>query len=201
MGGVVMRVDKVIVRAFLSTLAAIVILFAFMVGALCLIYPQTMMNITYDMGMERASIFFAEESYDRSNDGYYIQFATEVAIGEENYEKISSCGEMLIADDEFSTLCAGENDAAAYEQFIYGQVCVAKYELGKHEEAVNCAFKWVQEDSFPRNNAIVAVLITALTNKDTETVMMIKGKMEEKSASISETDSAYFNEVFALIKE
>ena len=193
-----MSVDKVILRAFLSTLAAVLILFAFMVGALCLIYPQTMMNITYDMGMESASIFFAEEAYDRSKDGYYIQFATEVAIGEGDKKKINACGESLIKDEEFAELCADETDPIAYEQYIYGQICVAKYEL-KKGDAVARAFELVEETEFPRNNAIVAVLITALGKNDQATVSKIKGKMEERQASISETDSVYFNEVFALI--
>ena len=193
-----MGVDKVILRAFLSTLAAIVILFAFMVGALCLIYPQTMMNITYDMGMESASIFFAEEAYDRSKDGYYIQFATEVAIGEGDKKKINACGESFIKDDEFAELCADKTDPVAYEQYIYGQVCVAKYEL-KKGDAVARAFELVDVTEFPRNNAIVAVLITALGNSDQETVDEIKGKMNERQASISETDIAYFSEVLALV--
>ena len=80
-----MGVDKVILRAFLSTLAAFAILLLFMFAALTLVYPQTMMELTYSMGMESSSIHFAEQSYKRSNDVYYIAYATEVAIGEENY--------------------------------------------------------------------------------------------------------------------
>ena len=56
MGGLYMSVDKVILRAALSTLAAILILFAFMILSLTYIFPSTMMGITYDLGMDGASI-------------------------------------------------------------------------------------------------------------------------------------------------
>ena len=204
-----MGVDKVILRAFLNTLAAIGILILFLFAALCTFYPSTMMNLTYDLGMESASIHFAERAYKTSDDIYYIAFATEVAIGEGKDGKIDSCGARFIEDEEFGAYCAEKNaelgvnveEGNTYEQYICGQVCIAKYNRGDKENAVNCAFEW-NGASFKKNNTVVAVLITALQAGDADTAQMIKGKMMNMQVSeFSEADKAYFERTLALIGE
>lgn len=200
-----MGVDKVILRAFLNTLAAIGILILFLFAALCTFYPSTMMKLTYDLGMESASIHFAERAYKDSDDIYYIAYATEVAIGEGKDGKIDTCGERFIEDDEFHAYCLEKDEElggsvnGTYEQYVCGQVCIAKYCRGDKEEAVECAFEWKGE-SFQQNNAVVAVLITALQAGDSATAQMIKGKMEQIEASVSDTDRAYFERTLGLIK-
>lgn len=200
-----MGVDKVILRAFLNTLAAIGILILFLFAALCTFYPSTMMKLTYDLGMESASIHFAERAYKDSDDIYYIAYATEVAIGEGKDGKIDTCGERFIEDDEFHAYCLEKDEElggsvnGTYEQYVCGQVCIAKYCRGDKEEAVECAFEWKGE-SFQQNNAVVAVLITALQAGDSATAQMIKGKMEQIEASVSDTDKAYFDRTLGLIK-
>lgn len=199
-----MRVDKVIVRAALSTLAAIIALIAFMILALSLVYPATLMKMTYDLGMENLCIANAKEAYKRSGEVYYIAFATEVAIGEDDYAKIEGCGQAFIADDEFEQYCTERNEAlagdgvnGAYEQYVYGQVCVAKYRLGR-KDTVEKAFALVGEESFPENNAVVAVLLTALMEKDDSTVEAVRVKMNEMQGSVATEDKAYFDEVLRL---
>ena len=201
-----MGVDKVILRSILSTLAAIILLFAFMLGMLIGLYPSTMMEITYDLGMDSSSIGFAERAYDWSDDEYFMAYAMEVAIGMSDTEKIEVCGEKLIRDEDFASYCAKENErisndlvdgsfqkycvdnevefptdvtAMGYEEYVYGQVCVAKYENGNKTGAVELAFENVAED-FPQYNAVVAVLYTALGDNDATTVSQIKGKMEQE---------------------
>ena len=46
-----MRTDRVILRSFLTTLLAIALLFGTMLLVLCFIFPASMMEITYDLGM------------------------------------------------------------------------------------------------------------------------------------------------------
>ena len=195
-----MGVDKIILRAFFTTLASIAILFLFMLTALVCVYPQTMMKLTYNLGMEKASIWFAEISYDRSDNVYYIAYATEVAIGQQDYAKIDDCGEMLIKDEGFTSFCEDKTSAEmelAYEQYLYGQVCIAKYERANAAEAVDRAFA-LTGNAFPKNNAVVAVLITALQKGDTETVELIKGKMIAMQDKVSEVDKTYFDAILAL---
>lgn len=190
-----MGVDKVIFRAFISTLLAIVALIAFMIGALCLVFPSTMMEITYDLGMEKSSIHFAERAYKRSDDVYYIAYATEVAIERESADKIVEDGDKFIADDKFSVYC--DDKGGIYEQYIYGQVVLAKYEKGDKSSAVATAFDAVKE-AFPENNAVVALAVTALRANDGETVLRIHSEMLKMQDSVADADKAYFNEILAL---
>ena len=198
-----MEVDKVILRAVLSTLAAIAGLILFMILTLTFVFPSTMMKITYDLGMDSASVSNAKRAYSRTQDEYYIAFATEVAIGADDDEEIAECGDLFIADEQFSKYCAARTAElgdveGTYEQYVYGQVSVAKYRLGDKTGAVETAFAGLGE-SFPKNNAAVAVLLTALTAKDAQTVGLMKTKMNElRSKLSSETEKTYFEEMFAL---
>ncbi|MBQ8429782.1 MAG: hypothetical protein IJX30_06795 [Clostridia bacterium] len=205
-----MGVDKVILRAFLSTLAAIAVLLVFMFSMLALAYPQTMMELTYNVGMEASSIHFAEQSYKRSDEVYYIAYATEVAIGEGNNDKIISCGGKLIADVGFDAYCAkrdaeinegkaeAERIQTSYKQYIYGQYCVAMYRKGDVQRAVARAFELVGKE-FPYNNAVVALAVTAKAGSDTATLDMIKGKMNTLQGELD--DTAYLETVLTLLEK
>ena len=197
-----MRVDKVILRAALSTLAAIAALLAVMLLALCFIFPSTMMHITYDLGLDGASIRYAKRAYDYTSDVAFIAFATEVAIGVNDYAQIETCGEELIADEDFNAHCAQKNALIAsdggYEQYVFAQVCVAKYRQGEKTEAIDKAFELVAS-GFPKNNAVAAVLLTALSQEDSDAVNAVKEKMNQMDASaFSASDREYYDALLAL---
>ena len=61
-----MRLDKIVLKAFLKTLAAALLLLAIMVGVLAVAFPHTMMEMTYSLGMDKASVSFAVTSYNVS---------------------------------------------------------------------------------------------------------------------------------------
>jgi len=169
-----MRGDKVILKAVLSTLAAIVALIVLLFSALAIFFPSTMMSFTYKLGMEDASIHFAERAYDRSKEIYFSAFATEVAIGVGDLEEIDVCGEKFIKDKKFATYCEEKDQsfnvsAGSYSRYIYGQVCVAKYQRGKAEKAVARAVE-LNGTSFVEGNPITAVLHAAIRKQDTSTV-------------------------------
>ena len=79
--------DKVAVKAFLSSLAAIGMLLVVMFCALCALFPSTMMELTYNMGMEASCIRFAERAYKDNDEIYFIAYATEVALEESKNNK------------------------------------------------------------------------------------------------------------------
>lgn len=202
-----MRVDKVILKAVISTLSAILVLFGFMFVVLISAFPSTMMQLSYDFGKDESSIRYAERAYSWFDDTYYMAYAMEVAIGCDNSEKIEACGTALVEDEAYFTqYCKEKNETlpaaikSTYEQYVYGKIAVAKYEQNKKEEAVNYAFDSLK-GGFPLDNAAVAVLYTAKLSNDQATVDMIKGKMEQQQASIAETDKAYFDKMLALASE
>lgn len=193
-----MRVDKVILKAIISTVAAIVVLFAIMFGALAAAFPSTMMQLSYDFGQDESSIRYAERAYEWFDDTYYMAYAMEVAIGCDNQEKIEQCGLTVVADAEYFTQYCAEKDAVQTtvktDDYIYGKISVAKYALDKKEEAVNYAFDTLK-GGFAVNNAALAVFYVAVSNNDLATVNMIKGKMEQQQAQgIAEGDMAYFKD-------
>ncbi len=204
-----MRIDKVILRAAISTLLAVVVLFGVMIFALSYFFPRTMMNITYDLGMDGASITCAKRSYNRSGEVYYIAFATETAILSSDYEEIADCGKHLIEDDgqAFEKYCQektekmSESFVGDYEQYIYGQICIAEYSLGNKNEAIEDAFLYLQ-GAFPANNGAVALLLTAIAQNDAETVSQIQQKMQTVQQSVlSAEDKAYFLSMMQVLNE
>ena len=189
-----MELDKVIVRAFLMTLAAICSLLVFIVLGLCAVFPATSMELAYDMGMGDSCIHFAERAYKSSHDVYFIAYATEVAIEEGETSKIVSCGEKLIGDEEFEGYC--EAKSTTYRQFIYGRIAVAKYQSGDKNGAVALACQSLQ-GAFPEGNALVAVLLASLTENDMDTVEIIKNQLN--MMSVEGDDAVYLQNTLAML--
>lgn len=212
-----MSVEKIIVRSFLSTLAAIVILLVFMVGMLVAVYPETMMNVSYDLGMEKASVWFAERAYKRHDKIETIAFATAVALEENMYDKILSCGDKMINDNEFADYCQRKDEEnekkyegqteileilGSYDQYVYAQVSVAQYKTGDKDGAVTRAVNAVELASdFPKNNAIVCLLIEADSDGDETLVQTLLLEMETLySDGWKDADKAYYNEIYSAVK-
>lgn len=212
-----MSVEKIIIRSFLSTLAAIVMLLVFMVGMLVAVYPETMMNVSYDLGMEKASVWFAERAYKRHDKIETIAFATAVALEENMYDKILSCGDKMINDNEFADYCQRKDEEnekkyegqteileilGSYDQYVYAQVSVAQYKTGDKDGAVTRAVNAVELASdFPKNNAIVCLLIEADSDGDETLVQTLLLEMETLySDGWKDADKAYYNEIYGAVK-
>ena len=196
-------------RAAISSFSAIVCLIGILIFVLAYLFPATMMNITYDLGMDGASIACAKRSYDRTEQVYYIAFATEVAIVSENSEQITECGKRFVEDDSqaFTSYCTTKNQtlsqelAGTYEQYVFGQICVAEYRLGEKTQAIDDAFAYLH-GGFPVNNSVITLLFTAMQEGDTQTVQTVKEKLNEiQTGDFTETDRAYFNEMLAVLSE
>lgn len=196
-----MRTDKIVLRAIVSTLIAMTVLFGVMLLALCFIFPSAMMHITYDMGMEKWSVRNARRAYKTSGEAYYIAFATEVAIGADMYAEVEGCGETLMSNGKFVAYCETKDkqlkQELSYRDYVQSQVCLAKYKQGKKQQAVDKAFACIGE-SFPENNAVVAVLLTALNANDSATVNIVKTKLTQLQTSVPEADKPYLQTMLGL---
>ena len=201
-----MRMDRMIIQSIISTLGAIALLFAFMLLSLICFFPSTMMEITYDLGMDESSIHYAERAYDWSGDEHFMAYAMEIAIGIKDVEKIDACGEKLISDNEFFEYCQRKNQTLpegitlTYEQYVYGQVCVAKYKKGQKTEAVERAVALL--NGFPEDNALVAVLYSAIAQGDVQTIGLIEGKMTAMEPSaFTQEDAVEYQKVLTIINQ
>ncbi len=201
-----MRVDKVILKAFLSTLAAILLLFAFMFGVLVAAFPSTMMYLSYDFGRDKSSIRYAERAYKWFQETEYMAHAMEVAIGIDDQEKIEQCGLILVEDEEYFAQYCAEKDAIlpeavtmSYAQYVHGKIAAAKYAQEKKEDAVQYAFDSLQGE-FPQSNAVVSLMYTAHSANDQATKDMIKRKMEQQNTDgFDEVSKEYFAKTYALL--
>ena len=203
--------DKVILKAVFSTLMAIIVLCGVMTAALVFIYPSTMMGLAYDVGLDNASAWFAGRAYNQLDNVYYIAFATEVSIGTGDMEKIDEYGSKFILDESFGEYCSRMDEQTSgignsYAQYVYGQVCMAKYRLGKGEEAVELSFS-INEDCFPPKNAAAAVLLIALQRNGQEDLPFIenilarlKALQEEQKTNktFSDEDHEYLESMIKL---
>ena len=201
-----MRVDKVIWRSILSTLLAIVILLTILSCLLCWVFPSTMMDLTYKLGMNGESVKYAMRAYNQTGSVAYVAFATETAIVADNDKNVEECGLKLIADDEFAVYCAKRNEKLdtsniTYEQYVYGMVSTSQYRQGKKSQAQETAFVAVG-NTFPKNNAVVGLLTTAIGVNDLVTVAEIKVQLQALQPNVTETaDSAYLVEILQLCEK
>lgn len=195
--------DKVILRAAWRTLAAIGVLLLTMTLALCLIFPSTMMHFTYDMGMDGASVKYAMRAYRRSADVTYVAHATETAIGADADQEIEYCGLKFIAHEDFALYCqARDKEVGAnglYKQYIYGNIALAQYRMGKKTAAFATALSALGEREFPLNNAFYALALNALMAQDGEMIAMIQNKIAELQEGLSATDKEYLENLADLL--
>lgn len=201
-----MRLDKVILRAVLSTLAAIALLLLITVLSCVFFFPSTLMYLSYDLGMERSAVRYAERAYKLDGGAESIALAFEVSLDREDYVKVEKYGKKFLADDEFEKYClqqdiknsGNEYLIGSYAQFVYGNTCAAIYRNGKTEEALAASFSST-ETEFSQGNASVRILLAALQNGDTQTATLIREDMLEKRANDAfAADFDYLDEMIAL---
>ncbi len=213
-----MRTDKVILRTILTTLLAILLLFGVMLLCLCFIFPSTMMQLTYELGMDKACVKYAARTYERTDDAYYaaVAFETSVMIDdEESAARIEKYGLILIADDEFATYSQKRTDEIAegnaddedgveyvlpYEQYVYGQVALAQYEQGKQAAAIQTAVAAVQGEliRFPEGNAAAMLYLTAAHAGDESTANTLRAQFETIREGFAQ-DTAEYAYITALL--
>ncbi len=161
-----MRLDKIILKAFLQTFVAALLLMGISLGVVCLAFPQTMMDVTYSMGMDESSVNFALTSYERFGRVDYIKHGADTALEAKLYDKAEQCLEKLIADDDFEATCEALDSANAaagktgYRAYYHRQLCLAKYEVGKTTEAVDRAIGLLG-GKFEQGNPLITVLAAA----------------------------------------
>ncbi|MBQ2740433.1 MAG: hypothetical protein IJF39_02285 [Clostridia bacterium] len=209
-----MRWNKIILKAFLQTLAAALLLMGISLGVVCLAFPQTMMDITYSMGMDEASVNFALTSYERFETVDYILHGADTALEAKLYAKAEECLEKLIADDDFEATCEAldaANEAAGkptgYRAYYYRQICLAKYEVGKGTESVDCAVSLLG-GKFEEGNPLVAVVAAARADGQAGQPTLVYALEQMRKLQIDgvcdgydEAQRAYFGQVLDTLQK
>lgn len=195
-----MQVDKVVGKSILTTLAAIAALVAAAVLILVLLFPSTLMSVTYDLGMDGASVFFAKKAYDQSGEIGYVAFAVETSIGSDDDASIVECTELMFADSEFISYTTQKDvelnaKPDSYRKFLYTNYALAKYDLGNRQAAVNFV-KTIGGTAYSSDEPIVALFVYSLSKQDGESVRGLYSTVE--SLTVSAEDSVRFQNLLAL---
>ena len=207
-----MRIDKLIWKTVVSTLIATLVLLTAMFGILSLFFPQTMMKITYSMGMDKASVDFSATAYERFGVVDYAAYGADVALLSNLHTQAEDCLERLLADEEFESYCekknealTGENRNTTMQAYYRRQLCLSIFWQGDGERAVSRSLE-LMGDSFAEGNPLIEVIRYArLSGSDGEaTIRNAYGKMSEIRSSeayerYSATDKAYFDQIFAVV--
>lgn len=198
---------KIVWNSIFATLLGTLALCAVLVLACVFFFPPTVMQFAYNVGWENTAMRYAEKSYDRFGDAYYLSFAMEVALETEDYEKVEFYGDTFLAHEDFEEFCIAkdaesfyvdedgnrtdEKLQSTYEQHVYVSLCTAKYLLGKADEAVNLSWGSLH-GKFPPNNACAAVLLYALRASDAATAQKVSAKIQTiDEATLSSIDREY----------
>ena len=130
---------KIIWNSILATLLGTLALCAVLVFACVCFFPPTVMEFAYSVGWESTAMKYAERSYNRFGDAYYIAYAMEIAADEELDEDTERYAESLIAHKDFVSYCEGidaksfyidengnrtdEKLKSTYKQHVYVNLC------------------------------------------------------------------------------
>ncbi len=203
-----MRLDKIIMKAFLKTLAAALILLGILFGVLAIAFPHTMMDFTYSMGMDKVSVSFSITSYERFHRVDYIAMGADTALAAGMHEQANECLELLVVDDGFDDFCNTRNETlpdqakgTTYQAYYFRQLCLAKYAMGDGT-AVGRAVE-LMGGTFVSGNPLVAVLAQARMDGQAgaSTIKTIYDTMKalkdtDTYRNYSTEDKAYFDQVY-----
>ena len=209
-----MHWNVLIRKTVVSTLIGVLVLLALMIGVLSLFFPQTMMRITYDMGMDKASVGFALTAYDRFGAVDYVGFAANTALKADMHERAEMCIERLLDDEDFDDYCERRNEErkgealnALFQDYYPRQLCLSIYWQGDGNRAIDRAVELIG-DSFAEGNPFIMVANRAIRDEQAgaQTLQYAYEKMEDISAgsvylAYSDADKSRFDQVFSVIGE
>jgi len=207
-----MRWNALIRKTVVSTLIGVLVLLALMFGVLSLFFPQTMMRITYDMGMDRASVGFALTAYDRFGAVDYVGFAADTALKAEMHERAEMCIERLLDDEDYNDYCErkngdreGDGMYTTFQEFYPRQLCLAIYWQGEGNRAGDRALEFI-DSGFAEGNPFIMIANRAIRDKGAgaQTLQYAYSKMEELASgetylAYSNEDRLRFDQVFSVI--
>ena len=146
-----------------------------------------MMNVTYDLGMDSASVYFAKSAYRQNGDVSYIAFATETCIGADDDGGTVECAELLMKDDKFFSYAQSKDEKlnvsyGSYKKFVCTNYALACYDVNDKEKAITFV-KSVSGTAYAADEPLVALFVYAIGKEDGETVRSLHGAVSALSAS------------------
>jgi len=164
--------------AFASTVGAM-LLFCL---ACLLFFPSFTSDFCWDVGMQNASVNYAEKAYLKSGEDGDLVVLVERAIVAENDNLVANYGELLIGGEYFenySKTAQNEHYSGNYNGYIVGNVAVSFYKNGRKDKALLCVKNHLNE--YLPFNAARYLMSEVFTQNDKEFASTLKAFLEELS--------------------
>ena len=195
------RLNKLILKTALITLACVLALALLLFGVFSLFVPSVMVSLTDKLGMESACARYSAAVYEKSGAIDDLAVAVERNYGAGRYEAAAEYGTELLQRDDFDSYSAARDAdslglTASYAQYAAGIVSVAQYYSGAADAAVRTAFD-ACGIAFPQNNAVVYLIDAAMNVRaDTAACRVLLTRLQELQSQLSPSaaeDSEYIS--------
>ena len=190
---------RLIIKTAAITFGVALVVMLMTFGICSFAVPQVMMRFTDYIGLEEASADYAYVAYQRCGEVEYIARASEIAIRRSRDEVVVLRIEEFMDNADFAEYCESRDSAGqegGYAQYIYGSYASALYRTGEREEATDFAFS-VNEEAFPRNNAVVALSFAAIERSDKEMCSLIAERL--RGSAFAEAE--YCSDLISILEE
>ena len=195
------RLNKLILKTALITLACVLALALLLFGVFSLFVPSVMVSLTDKLGMESACARYSAAVYEKSGAIDDLAVAVERNYGAGRYEAAAEYGTELLQRDDFDSYSAARDAdslglTASYAQYAAGIVSVSQYYSGDTDAAVRTAFD-ACGIAFPRNNAAVYLIDAAMNVRaDAAVCRVLLTRLQELESRLSPSageDSKYIS--------
>ena len=185
---------KLIAKTAAYTLVAVIAAALILFGVVSLAAPSAMASFTDALGMDGACAAYSVAAAEKSGKTEDLAIAVERSYNSGRFEAAASCGEELLARDDFAQYCSSRNEEEADNpllgdtaQYLTGIVAVSQYRTGAG--GLDTAFGALG-GSFPEKNAVVILADAAMALGDKEFCLQIVDRLS--SVHPSEADKVYF---------
>lgn len=193
---------KLVLKTILNTLLGIIAGLVLVWGIISLFFPKCFVDITYKMGMEKVSAWYAASSYVRTRDLSDLAMATEMSVYAGNDKQVVKYGGIFIRMDGFDDYCEEQDKSAAtgtsysYKQFIYGHLSVSNYKLGDKNTAIKTAFTAIPEN-LDGNTAIFMLVIEAVESDDRDSCLLIRQELVDSDVE----KTSYYDTIMNFLQQ
>lgn len=135
------KAERIIFKTALRTLAVLVLVTMLAFCVLSIAWPGAMAKAFGQMGADGIASRYAMLSYQHTGKGSDLMAATEYAIFSENDRLIIEAGDVFIEHESFEDFCKSESTPSfQYREYVYRRLAVARYRLGRGDDALALAF-------------------------------------------------------------
>lgn len=187
--------EKVVLKAAVKAVLAILIIFVLAFAVFNLAFPQHMATITENMGYYSLAVKYADLRYSYTKNYGDLVRCFEDGVLAKNDSYVIKYGEKVIENkDKFEELCAdkqnADNTQYLYKDWAYSRISVSYYNEGRKDsnrdngdkkilKAFELAIESNGTEEFRRSNALMSLAASIYTARDGDTALLMFRVLDE----------------------